>query len=299
MKLNQSKVIFSPEQHTYYLGDKKLSGISHLYGKHINPDKYSNIPESVLAKAAERGNKTHSMIEEYDMLGVGDGVIIDNYAKIKSANNLTVLESEYLVSDNTYFATQIDKVINQNGELCIGDLKTTYVLDEDSLSWQLSICAYLFELQNPNLKVQRLYGIWLRDEKSKFIEVQRIDTAIVENLLYCDVMGLPFVVEKTALPTSVNEALLKLSELETIIQVTKSELESKEKDLDTLKAFLLSEMQTNSVKKWETDNIVITFVEQSERVTIDSKRMKEESPELYKKYSKTSIVKPNIKIKLK
>lgn len=296
--LNNTGIQFIEESHEYFLGDLKLRGISHLYGKHINPDKYSDVPESVLKKAAERGTRIHDECRQADLFGHAESTESKNYIELMQDNGFKVLESEYLVTDFQHFATAIDKVCTLNDKVCIGDIKTTYVLDEDSLKWQLSICAYLFELCNPTIKVEKLFGIWLRDDKKKIVEIDRLSNEVIIDLLDCEITGRPFSVPVIKVE-GVDEALIKLSELESLILVAETELETKKKDVETIKAYLLEQMSKNKVKKWETDNITVTYVEPFERVSIDSKTLKVENPDIYQKYAKVSTIKESIKIKLK
>lgn len=58
-------------------------------------------------------------------------------------------------------------------------------------------------------------------------------------------------------------------------------------------------MKANDVKKFENDFISITYVSESERITIDTKRLKEEKPDLWSEYSQVSKVKDSVRIKVK
>ena len=296
MNLKRSNVIFSADTHEYWLGEKQLKGISHLYGKHINPSKYEGIPESVLMKAAERGSRIHDECRQLDMFGVATSPEAIAYSELKAKYNIEPVANEYLVSDNENFATMIDMA---DDAFNLYDFKTTSTLDEESLSWQLSICAHLFEQQNPDLKAGKLFGIWLRNGQAKLVEVPRIATETIYDLLDCEVTGRTFVKPTTALPTNVDEALVKLAEFEGFIALAEAEMESKKRDIEAIKEFLLEQMTANNIKKWETDNIVVTYVAPSERKSVDSTRLKSEQPDIYEQYSKVTNVKEQIKIKVK
>ena len=75
----------------------------------------------------------------YDMIGEAKTEEVKWYAEMKENEGFEVIDSEYLVTDGTHFASAIDKVIRRNGKVCLGDVKTTYELDKDYISWQLSI----------------------------------------------------------------------------------------------------------------------------------------------------------------
>ena len=188
--LHKSEVQFNQKEHTYKLNGVLLQGITGMLKRQLFLDTYKDVPEDILRKAAERGTMIHEICELVDDLGIThEAEEARSYLKLKEDNSLEYLCSEYLVSDNEHFATCIDKVYFDGEYYHLGDIKTTYKLDVDYIRWQLSVYAYLFELQNPSLKVGKLYGIWLRGENAQLVEVQRIDKGIIENLLACETAG--------------------------------------------------------------------------------------------------------------
>lgn len=296
MELNRSEVVFVADTHEYWKKDKQLRGISHLYGKHICPTKYEGIPERVLLKAAERGTLIHEDCRQVDMFDIATTPEGRDYQMLKVKHGIRPLANEYLVSDNEEFATMIDML---DEELSLYDFKTTAILDEESLSWQLSICAHLFEQQNPDLKVKKLYGIWLRNGKAKLVEVPRIATEIIYDLLDCEVTGRTFVKWIAELPTNINDALDKLADFEGFVTIAEAELKSTQEKIDAIKDFLLQQMTASNIKKWETQSIVVTYIAPTERKSVDSTRLKSEQPEIYEQYLKTSQIKEQIKIRIK
>lgn len=172
--LKKSPVVFDELAHTYDLNGVKLSGITSLLHRTIFADKYSGISRKVLDKAAEYGHNIHEQIELVDSLGVeSDDPSVQAYCRMKEENNLVPLVNEYLVSDEASYASSIDIVFS---DYTLADIKTTSKLDMEYLSWQLSIYASLFEMQNPGLKVPRMLAIWLpkpRYGKPNLVEVPR------------------------------------------------------------------------------------------------------------------------------
>lgn len=178
-------VSFYEESHTYVTQDNKiLVGVTSILGNTIFKDKYKDIPSYILNKAAEYGTRIHSLCQENDLFCCSSCIEVDNYMKIKEENNLTSIENEYLISDNTRVATMIDVIFEASeNSVHLADIKTTSKLDEEYLSWQLSICSWLFEIQNPDVNVDKLFGIWLRKEKYKLIEVERKNNDKIKELL--------------------------------------------------------------------------------------------------------------------
>ena len=93
--------------------------------------------------------------------------------------------SEYLISDNAHYASMIDKVyrVNDNTfDRC--DIKTYGAMTVEKFEkaeWQLSIYAYLFELQNPKAKVRNLFIIHLRNKPKKDGSFDHIADFLLEN----------------------------------------------------------------------------------------------------------------------
>lgn len=73
----------------------------------------------------------------------------------------------------------------------------------------------------------------------------------------------------------------------------RKEMEYQEK---LLKEGLMEAMNEVGIKKFIVNGLSATIKDGTTRTTIDSKRLKEELPDVYEEYSKTSEVKPSITI---
>lgn len=295
--LKFSNIVFDEQKHEYLLGEKKLSGITHIIHQYICKDKYDGVSDETLKAASDRGSSIHKMIE---LLVCGFPILdkapeVDNFIKLQLETGIHFIESEYLVSDETNFATKIDLVDDVHN---LYDIKTTYELDKEYLSWQLSIDAYLFELQN-GFPAGKLYGLWLRDEKCKLVEVQRIDNYIIKGLLEAAANGEEW--EKPERTLALNEKdeqmLVSLADVEdAIIELDrkKDELAEQKKKLC---AYFEELMEANAVYKFETDRLRITRVAAGEKTMVDSDKLKADG--LYDKYSKKVASKGYVKIAVK
>lgn len=76
-------------------------------------------------------------------------------------------------------------------------------------------------------------------------------------------------------------------------QKVKLEMDLKEKEL---KKVLKEKMEECGITKWSTDGLCATITAGSTRTTLDSKRLKEELPDIYQEYSKTSNVSSSIRL---
>lgn len=287
-------VYFDDLTHSYLTdGGAFLMGVTSLMRKHgLSPD-YSDIPEEILQRAAERGSKVHKDIELYCK-----GEMIEQTAEIRAFKklNLPVVANEYLISDNEMVASSIDIVLD---DYSLVDIKTTSQLHIEPLSWQLSIYAYLFELQNPDLKAQKLYGLHIRNGKAKMVEVARKPNDEIKRLFQSERDGVLFTPKKEELSQTTETALLKLKEATTYVADLKSQLKIAEAVEKQLKEYLVSEMEQAALKQLENEQIKIVYVAPSERESIDKDRLKEKHPEIYEEYKKVSAVAASIRIKIK
>lgn len=285
MELIKSQVVFNPNEHTYMLGDKELSGITSVISRQLFPDKYRDVPEDVLRKAAERGTMIHSICELVDDMGIThDSDEAQGYKELKDDWGLKYECSEYLVSDNEHYASCIDKVYRENEtDFTLGDIKTTYVLDKESVRWQLSIYAYLFELQNPGCNAVRLIGIWLRGKNHEIVEVERIPSEVVMNLLKCDSEGRQFVNPYSISPVTLPDEYRKMER--TIQEIVSQAKYWSDKKKEITDGVMMAMVEAGEYS-WKGDIISFTRKKDTIRKDFDKKAFEKDYPDLYKKYLK-------------
>lgn len=294
IKLVDSQVAFNQEEHTYSINGIALKGITGMIKSQLFPDMYKDIPQYILDKAAERGTMVHESIELFDAGFEPKDTTpeIENYKRIKRENELTTLANEYIVTDREHFASAIDLVLCKGEDIILTDIKTTYTLDKEYVRWQLSIYAYLFELQNPDLKVSKLYALWLRDDKSEFAEVKRVESDTIKNLLQCEVEGRKFntISKADNMPSEIKQAEKAVY---TLVQQIK-ELEAQKKELSK---GLLKLMQDNNVKTYKGEHITLSRKAASTREDIDKKKLKDEYPEAYAACMKITNISESLQIR--
>ena len=301
MNLVQSNVIYDHAMHDYSLNGLHLSGITNIINKYICPNKYADVPERILEIAKEKGTRIHEQIEllisgftmdEYD-----DEVASFERWRTEGGKARNLL-SEYLVSDNTTYATMIDIVECIDDTYNIYDIKTTSTLDKEYVRWQLSICAYLMELQNPGIVIGKLSAIHLRGKDIQVIEVERINTEVIKGLLDAAAQDAewinPFITTDLEAKT-IDEVLMLDSAIKSLDEQLKYYKEKKEQ----LNESLLAYMKDNGITKIDTPSILVTIKDAYTRSSIDSTRLKKEQPEIYSQYLKETQVKETLTIKIK
>ena len=197
IKLKASKVKFIENTHQYFLGKKKLNGITGTLIHKAFPDTYKGIREDVLMKAAERGGMIHQAFELFCTVFNSDIKSypcpipeLEDFSDMLQANDLHHVASEYLVTDNENFASAIDGVFaDGEGNIYLVDYKTTATLHYNNVSLQLSIYAKWFEQMNPKLKVKELVCMWFKNGQSKFQPLARVDNEKIDELISAYLSG--------------------------------------------------------------------------------------------------------------
>ena len=301
-KLTLSSTIFKDETHQYFNEKgKELSGITSALKRQIFPDKYKDVPQHILDAAAQYGTAVHQDIQAWE--NDNDQPIFTEegtaYQDIRP-EGLQFIADEYLVSNETTHASQIDLVFTEdNKSVILADIKCNANLDEEYLTWQLSCYAYLFEKQNPKIKVKKLLGIWIPnrtkypDKQPKFIELKRIANKKIEEMLDNDANGLlPDVAEQPNLPAEVQNLLTGVQTL-----LTKEKRIADEKK--ALQEALLTACEAHGIKKWDNEVFSLTYVAPTTRTSIDSTALKKAHPEIAEEFTKVSNVSASIRLKLK
>lgn len=313
--LKESSVIFNEAEHTYTLNGKKLSGVTAIV-KWLFPDTYTDIPESVLMKAAAHGSLIHSKCELYDTCGLGDDLPeVQEYIRLKAENSLTTEANEYLVDDGKDIASSIDVVFSKGEDGCypLADIKTTSKIHVDNVTLQLSIYAYLFELCNKGKKAGKLYVIWLPKEKygkAELMPLKRVPTAACKKIIKAYLAkedSMPYRVKYFGVETKGENT--EIEPIEEALPVNLKDIENKiiklEMDLKTLdamqkemKAGLMALMIEHNVKKWSSDRLTITRKLDGTRESLDTAKLKKEYPDIYAECVKVSPTKGSITIKV-
>lgn len=302
----ESPVVFEPEHHTYTLNGHQLSGVTAIV-KWLFPDTYTGIPESVLNHAAYYGTLVHSKCELADSLGIATEPIVQEYQRIIKEAGLQVVLSEYLVSDEKDIASSIDKVFKDDS---LGDIKTTSKVHEANVTVQLSIYAYLYELQTGR-KANKLYLIWLPKPqygKPMVKELPRIPTVVCKHIISVYVAGgkpsdilvdidhfLPHDNTHKRINGEIPDGVHTVVEELMMVKEQLDTLSEREKEL---KKQLLEAMQGVGEDTWANDLIQITRKAAYERESIDTKALKANEPSIYENYKKVTKVAESLTYKL-
>lgn len=293
--LNDIPVLFDQERHKYFdkLTGAELSGVTSTLLRRLFPDKYKGVPRCVLQKAADRGGVVHEDIELAESLGTAPSTQEGrNWLRLKAENGLAFLDSEHLVSDMERYASSIDLVFEvEDNVVDIADIKTTRKFDKESVSWQLSIYAYMLELNNPEVKVRKLYGIWLRGDIAELVGVDRRLDGEVKALMEADAEDRDYDYSPE-FPDYITENEQSLYSLAKRIHELTEEY-------DAVKREVLRGMSEHGDKSFDLGSMVVTLLAPSARTSFDAKKFKAEHEDLYMQYTKVSKAKEALKVTLR
>lgn len=300
--LVESVVSFDATNHVYYLDGKKISGVTPIIDW-LYPRTYDGIPQEVMDAAAARGTKIHldCQMSDFGFTPTAEAVA---YQRLKAETGLTTLANEWLVDDGAEIASKIDVVFD---DFSIADIKTTSQIHEQNVRMQLSIYAMLLEGMNEGLVVPRLFVIWLPKErygKPEIRQISRIEPSICakvvemylggrereEALALLDVV--PSVVDVDTLPAEFFDAEKEVARLEMEAKAIKERQ-------DALRDGLKRMMEEHHVKSYKGAYIEFTYVDEYERESVDTARLKKERPDVYSEFRKISRVKSTIQMKVK
>ena len=299
IKLKKSKVVFDEINHTYHLGKKELSGITGTLIKFAFPDTYKDIPDSVLAKAAERGGMIHNSFELFCTIFGSDISAYPNptqeirdFSDMLHAYELHHVDSEYLVTDNKYFASAIDGVFADNeGNIYLVDYKTTSTLHYNNVSLQLSIYSKWFEQMNPNLKVKEIVCMWFKNGHSKFQPLPRVSDEQIDELINAYLTNDTDYQYKVEVPE-------QFSALEQEYRLITARIDAMKIVQDGLKEKIMKMMEDNKQKSIKTNIGSYSYVPATTKNTFDMELFKDTEPEHYEYYLKETATKPSLRIKL-
>lgn len=294
---------FNEEKHEYLLDGKKLISTTQLMQKHGLAPKYDNVDAEVLKRKAEYGTLVHKEIEEYikeNKIGFSEEVGI--FKVYVENNNVNVLESEFM-TNNDVVAGTIDLIYKKDNNFYIGDIKTTYTLHKEAVSWQLSIYTYLYwnsndnnnELVQNNYQTTKGQAYHFNKNSLEVVDIPLKPYDEVEKLINCERQGILYKQELQG----VDYDLMQLQSLEEIIKKCDEEKKQAEQKAKELKDAIIKAMEERQIKSFENDGIKLTYVAPSTRTTLDSKLVKEKYPEIYDECTKTSQTTASLRITLK
>ena len=308
MELQQAKgIFFSKEAHVYLTDDgRELIGLTGLMQKHGLGADYSGIPEKVLNKAAAEGTAIHELLQKYDE---GEAMLhealVDEYREAIHHVGLKHLASEFLVSDGEIVATFIDKVYATGDPALVdlADVKTTEKVHKRALAWQLGCGKYLFERQNPGIKVRKVFCISINKKTRSLnglVPIEPVSEAEVDALLDAERQGIIYIDENAT--KDISEVLedgevAKCIDAFSTIAEMKAKIKEAEEAMKEVGKRILKYMEDNNLDELQAGDGVIKRKKGSTQTRVDADKLKSKFPHIWELVKKEVSVSGSISYK--
>ena len=320
----QVEILFDPEKHAYTVNGKpaKIS-VTTLIGKQISKDEYIAVPEDVLKRAADRGTAVHADLEYYVGHQPHEPTTPEckNFANYIKANGWTIenpltefklaLEFSCVVDNKKYsfiLCGTADLICILNGKHVVVDHKTTSVIHEESVRWQMSLLDYMARQLDGCIinghefhytPAEELY-VFHFDKSAIFrpVKVAPISDIEIERLLIAEAMDEEYHPTPVEILTPRQQVALEEVEKKlTAIAAAKKLLEDEETKLksEMIQAF---ESHPDAQKTINFGAVSVTYSKPGTRTSFDSEKFQQDHPDLYAQYVKTSTTKSSVRITL-
>ena len=171
------KVTFDEETHTYTVDGVEVPSVSTILGETLFKRKYSGVNPEILNAAAIWGNQVHVAIEDKNpmLLNETQEQRYNEFWQIIEEEKLDIISQEEIVfyehNGKVVYIGRYDLSLKNGQDEELGDIKCTYNLDMNYLSWQLNLYRMAKE-QMYKKKIKGLKAFWLpKRQKGKMREV--------------------------------------------------------------------------------------------------------------------------------
>ena len=290
------EIKFDETLHKYTVDGKEVISVTQLLQKHKITPSYDAVDKELLRVASERGTLIHEEVENW--IKNNETGFTEEFERIcdfliERADGNTKILSEQMVA-NDIVAGRFDLLyLDDKKRLVLTDIKTGNSKHLYGWTWQLSLYKYLYEKMYDK-KIESLQIFWVNGDLT-VIPCEYVGDDKIENLLNAEREGR--LISDVDLGVS-EEELEDLEELMEDIKSKEEELNLLKEKVDKVKGILYDTMGKEGVKTVDRGKLKITYVAPSTRVSVDSKKLQKEEPEIYKKYVKTTNVAGSIKITL-
>ena len=290
--LDKLGIRFVPENHKYFKLDKEIPSANQIIDKVIGNVFAKNT--LYMIRARDKGTLIHNAISDFVKFGKEPSfpmIEFDNFLKISKEKNIVWDLSEQIIYNNinSYeYCGTLDLYSLLREE--ISDIKTGST--KQLKKWQIQLSLYAWALRDIfGLKVSRGSILWLHNDKAEYIEIELLsDEAILHILMKYYGKGVDIQQEEISLKCLNSNAIQELDETLTAIEV----MENKVKEI---KEKIKLEMEQRNINQIRLGKRVISYVAPTEREIVDSKKLKEEYPQIWDSCKKVSRTSGSIRIK--
>lgn len=162
-----ARLIFYDESHSYTVDGQELPSVSELT-RFISRELYSDINQTVLDRAADRGTRVHKVTEALDKYGEAecdDDILpyLQAYLEFRKKHKCEWSHIEKaMYHPDLLYAGKVDRLGVMDGENVILDIKTTSQIHTVSVTAQLTLYKMMAEANK--MKVDSIWVLQLKKE---------------------------------------------------------------------------------------------------------------------------------------
>lgn len=291
--LSNLGVEFDSVSHTYTKNGNIIPSSTYIVNRVMgNPFSQETI---YMRRARDKGTLIHNAINKLVLLGEKPSfpmIEVDNFIRLTKEHNIEWSYSEQIIYNDINgmeYAGTLDLFSVKDEE--ISDVKTGST--KQIKKWQIQLSLYAWALIDKfGLKVTKGSILWLHDDKAEYIPIEILSKDEIIAILKAyyenrdDYNKAEDFSLKTLNPTAIEEFNATLDTIQMLEEKIKG---TKEK--------IKTEMEQRGLSQIRLGQRVISYIAPTTRESVDSKKLKEEYPEVWDKCKKVSKVSASIRIK--
>lgn len=304
--LVSNNIVFDEENHIYKVNDFERPSVSKIL-ETVFGNRFGGVKPEVLERARKKGTEVHKEILEYtvDLTHPMSPEAVAACYNIDRLGDGDVCACEQILfCDNEYapFCCTIDAFWLLKNNLLV-DYKTSYALDKKHVTRQLNLYAYA--LRKNGYCVNKLEAWHLKDGTCKRVKIELKDDWYCEKILEAYITGKTFKDDNELISyyeaeegwdDDKNLAFDKLAfQMKQLDEMIKKLSVAREECANRV----MGMMKSSNMVESHTNGINIVYIPKGERKSFDSKKLKDDLPDVYKKYIKTSEVAEHIRVTYK
>lgn len=307
---------FEEKGHIYSVNGEIASvSVTELLKKHgLSPD-YSGVDKQKLRDAAEKGKEVHKDLE--NVLNVAAYKPTTEQGKQFKEwvdKNLDCGVGEQMLGferDGMIIAGTADVmgIAKNRSFVIIGDHKNTTAFHREYVSWQVSLLDY-FARKLGSEKINGKILAWKgakqffcfhydpKTGKMTVYELEKVPDEEIERLLDCEYNNTIYERPALIIDPDLESRYLKAEQEFMSIETQAKTLQDAR---DALRGEILALMEKQKILSWESKDrqLKVTYVAPQERVSVDSKKLKEKYPQVYTECQKLTKVKAQIRVTIR
>lgn len=309
------EILFDKEEHRYTANGEIASvSVTQLLRKHGLAPNYSGVSAEVLKASAERGTDIHRDLElllsmkDYEPF-TAEGQAFSKYVDkfIDCAIPEQILGYKYKSMWICGTADVIGYFKDKEKGCFVADHKTTANINKEYVSWQVSILDYMLRKLGKEQINGKSFKGWKgadkfmcfhygKDGDLKVVELDKVADEEIERLFECEYKGEIYQRKELVLDDEIETNMItitkQINEYDKAVKILKAEQ-------DKIKELIIKAMKEQGIKSIKNDFFSIAYIPEQARITVDSKKLKTDYPQVYTECVKLSKVKEQLKITIK